>query len=421
MARKRRKPSIAAHPPGRQPELKELARSVSSALSAEVHRLASLPGYEEDDILTSRGPETYEKMLCDSQVGSCVDIKKLSVLGQEWQVHPKKKLASNPLAREIAAVCGEELEGLEGGWFDTADGILDCVARGRSLSELVWAPRPGGRWGLRAIKAKNPRWFGFDCDDFGNLKHLTYRPDGSGEVQTLPPEKFVIAVYKGRYGSWRGQSDLRRAYRPWFIKEQLMRFWPIYLERFGAPMVLGKYPRQTSKAEREAFEGILRRIHLDAGALLPADLEIEFKEATRGATSFREALDFMDDAIARAILGVTLTTGEGRRSGSLALGKVHQATQRLFFHALQKLLETVVEVQILRRLTLYNYAVPLSFVPEFSVAAPEEAPEPVPEEADFSGTGHVEDTLGEELARFKARLRALGEARRQRAKQHGGA
>ena len=69
-----------------------------------------------------------------------------------------------------------------------------------------------------------------------------------------------------------------------------------------------------------------------------------------------EAIDFHNREIARAILGQTLTTDEGRRVGSLAMGKVHLQVLLLQLEAIRReLADVVMNEQIIRPLIELNF------------------------------------------------------------------
>ncbi|MER3496825.1 MAG: hypothetical protein C4320_08735, partial [Armatimonadota bacterium] len=76
-------------------------------------------------------------------------------------------------------------------------------------------------------------------------------------------------------------------------------------------------------------------------------------EASKG---FQEAIEFHDRAIARAILGQTLTTDEGRRVGSLAMGKVHLQVLLMQLAAIRRdLADAVMGEGVLRPLIELNF------------------------------------------------------------------
>ncbi len=136
-----------------------------------------------------------------------------------------------------------------------------------------------------------------------------------------------------------------------------MKWWNIYLETYGAPTRIGKYPAgATSASKQEDLRRVLRDIVNNTAITIPDDMNIEFMAAA-GAAGFEEAVEYHDRQIVKAILGQTLTTDEGRRVGSLALGNVHQETMEDYVTFLRRdLAESVIGEQIIRRLVDFNFA-----------------------------------------------------------------
>ena len=188
------------------------------------------------------------------------------------------------------------------------------------------------------------------------------RPEGThGGVPLrdgLPADKFIIYSYMPRYESPYGQSDLRAAYRHWWSKDIILRFYNRYLEKYGSPTAKGSYKRGTPRSQQDELLRVLDKIQQETAIVIPEDVKIELLEAQRGGEAgFINALEFHDKQIAKAILGQTLTTDEGQRVGSLALAKVHLQILRYQLEKLKRDLEEVVICeQLIRRLVDLNYA-----------------------------------------------------------------
>jgi phage gp29-like protein len=134
------------------------------------------------------------------------------------------------------------------------------------------------------------------------------------------------------------------------------KFWAVYLERFGSPLVRATVPRTTTPAERKELEDVISSIQQRTGLVIPEGVAIEFVEATRsGTASYREFIEEQKEAIAIVVLGQTLTTYVGSR-GPQALGTVHERTKEEILAADAEAIATVVNEQIIRRLVDANYA-----------------------------------------------------------------
>ena len=111
---------------------------------------------------------------------------------------------------------------------------------------------------------------------------------------------------------------------PWLFKNFAVRDLAEFLEIYGLPLRLGTYNPNTSddKARATLLRAVIGIGH-DAAAIVPEGMKIEFKEAAKGeSTPFDSMIGLMERSTSKAVLGGTLTSGEGEH-GTQALGKVH--------------------------------------------------------------------------------------------------
>ena len=214
----------------------------------------------------------------------------------------------------------------------------------------------GKRIYLTAVKPKDPQSFGLDVNAFGTITGLKLRLPGEQE-RTLPREKFVIYRNRPTYGASIGASDLDAAYRHWQAKTVLLNAWRQHLERYASPTVLGKFLRGLPSDEQTALLGSLQNLHKTTAIVYPSEIELSTLGGSKeSSTGFIEAIEFHNREIARSILGQTLTTDEGRRVGSLALGKVHLQVFVMQLEALRaELADQVMTEQVIRPLIEMNF------------------------------------------------------------------
>jgi phage gp29-like protein len=310
-----------------------------------------------DDLVARKGLDVYDRMMTDAQVRMAVNYKRFAVLSADWDVLP-----GGPEKRdaEIADFARRSLENMSGSVVQALFGIMNALVHGYSISEMVFAPgnggRDAGRWRLEAVKPKNPRDYDFDLDPFGNITGL-WLTDENGRRSKLPLWKFVVYTYLPEYNRPWGRSDLRPAYKHWWSKDFLLKWWNIYLETYGAPTRVGKYPAgSTPASHQEDLKRVLRDIVNNTAITIPDDMQIDFVTA-QGEAGFEAAVEYHDRQIVKGILGQTLTSDEGQRVGSLALGNVHQETMEDYVTFLRRdIAETVIGEQVIRRLVDFNFA-----------------------------------------------------------------
>jgi phage gp29-like protein len=369
----------------RKPEMNELA--AADRFAGALGRAAS---YNADDLVSTRGFEIYDRMQRDAQVAACLNVKKFAVLSRGWQVHPAGQSPEALRAAEFVRFC---LEDMRGSVLDALYKTLDAVAKGFSVLEINYKIIEGGRFGgmigLASIKSKDPSQFKFQVDEFLNVRGLTTSPSpslsrrgdrssplskgGLRGVDALPPEKFIVYTYMPRYESPYGMSDLRAAYKHWWSKDIILRFFNVYLEKYGSPTAMGSYQRGMPKSQQDELLKVLDKIQQETAIVIPEDVKIQLLEAQRGGEAgYLEALAYHDKQIAKAILGQTLTTDEGLRYGSFALAKVHLDVLRMHLEKLKRdLEETVMREQLIRRLMEYNFG-SAEHCPRFSLGTLEQ-------------------------------------------------
>lgn len=343
--------------------------------------------YNPDDLVQDkgRGVEVYQDMRRDPYVKAALHIKKTSVARLPRRILPA---SSDPLDQEIAEFVEWTLENMETSFDTTLWGMMDAVDVGYSIGEqnfrIVDHGRFAGKVGLKSIKSKDPVAFtfqiarngdvekvvqrmfgGFDDDDDRELDNALENHDGNDDnvlnfgSRSYPPEKFVICSFQPLYANPYGNSDLRAAYRAFFIKDWAWKFRSIFMEKAGMPTVIGRYPNGILEARRKRLEAVMDSIQNDTVITIPEDLKIEIlKIAGEGrVTEYERAIADLNKEILIGILGSFLSVEEGKRTGARAAGQVHLQVSKLFIEHLARMMSECVNRQIIRRIVDINYDV----------------------------------------------------------------
>jgi hypothetical protein len=186
---------------------------------------------------------------------------------------------------------------------------------------------------------------------------MAHLGQGYGVQAALPTEKFMVYTYMPSYELPHGQSDLRAAHKHWWSKDVILKFWNLYLEKFGMPTAKGAYRRGMPKSQQDDLLRVLDKIQQETAIVVPEDVQIELLEAQRGGDAgYLAAVEFHNKQIAKAILGQTLTSDEGVREGTHALAQVHMDVLYFYLQKLKRdLEESVMREQMIRRLVDFNY------------------------------------------------------------------
>ncbi|MCC7102486.1 MAG: DUF935 family protein [Fimbriimonadaceae bacterium] len=288
----------------------------------------------------------------DAMVQTALTIKKQAVLAADFKVVPA---TSSTLARRNALFVEKCFELMEGNPRTILADAMDAFARGWSVLELDYL-LSGDALVLERVSPKNPLHFGLEADAFGRITELRMRVPGEDEI-TLPRSRFVLFMNRPSFAHPKGRSDLIPAWRHYEAKRALQNAWRAHLERFASPTVLGRYARGLPSDEQASVLSALRGLHENTAVVFPSEIEVSTlhgRESDNNA--FQDAIEFHNREIARSILGQTLTTDEGRRVGSLALGKVHLQVLMLQIEAIRReLADLVMTEQVIRPLVELNF------------------------------------------------------------------
>ncbi|CAN5410799.1 hypothetical protein BH11ARM2_BH11ARM2_35540 [soil metagenome] len=294
---------------------------------------------------------TTDEMERDSMVQTALTVKRLGVLAAPWHLNDD----GSPEGKRRREFVQEAFARMEGSPDTLLGAAMDAFSRGWSVQELVYEEANGRIW-LKAALPQDPSRFALELDPVGGLAALRLELPGE-EPRRLDPAKFAIYRHRPGYGRPRGLSDLEAALPHWRAKGELSDAWAQHLRKFASPTVVGKFARTVTAAEQESLFSALRNLARNRVVVHPDDVEItRFGGDEGGGAGFLEAIEFHNREIARAILGQTLATDEGRRVGSLALGKVHLQVMLLQLEAIRReLADSVMTEQVIRPLIELNF------------------------------------------------------------------
>lgn len=317
--------------------------------------------YNPDDLVRAKGTglRVYQKMMSEPYIKAALAQKKTRLLNIGWEVLPASK---DPLDMEIAEFVRWNLGTfLKGSFSRDVYEMCDALNNGFSVMEKIYATVPSGRWrgkvALKMIKSKDPYYFDFETDRYGNLG-----PRGlvlnalSGRKKKLNTGKFIIFSYNKTYENYYGSSDLRAAYRAFWIKDTAWKLRCVYMERYSGNNLLGKYPSNNPEAKNKLLE-IFRTWQQETGMAIPEGMEVEvLKLATSAVSEYERSIKDCDREMQIGILGQTLTMDVGARgTGSRALGQVHENVLDHTIYFLDEDTATEVNEQVVRPLVDYNY------------------------------------------------------------------
>lgn len=274
-----------------------------------------------DSVLQSKGGienlKVYRELLRDDQVASTWQQRRLALTSCDTVVEPG---ADDPASKLAAEELQAELDSI--GWDSITDKMLSSVFYGWGVAEVLWQP-DGDRVRFAGIKVRDRGRFRFD------LARNLYLWTARGGWRLMPDRKFwTITTGADNDDEPYGLGIAHALYWPTFFKRNDVKFWLIFLEKFGMPTAIAKVPAGQMGDKKIIAQAlnVLRQIATDAGVAVPDNLPIELLEAARsGAADYGAMHDAMNAAISKIVVGQTMTTDNG---SSRAQGQVHERVKQ---------------------------------------------------------------------------------------------
>lgn len=292
----------AAETAAAQPERREIATTGDGRDITRGYIPPSMLLQPQDTVLVARGGGNYaiyREVLRDDQVASTFAQRRLAVVSKEWEVEPGGKSAKDKAAAEFVR------EQLHDRWDTITDKMLYGVYYGYAVAECMWGV--DGRFvTLDDVKVRDRRRFGFDGEMQLRLRTMSNQMPG----ELMPDRKFwTFCTGADHDDEPYGLGLAHWLYWPALFKKNGVKFWLTFLEKYGAPTATGKYPGNATAEEKTRLLQAVMAITTDSGVILPEGMAVELLQAARSGTAdYTEIYDRMDRAIAKVVLGQTLTS-----------------------------------------------------------------------------------------------------------------
>ena len=310
-----------------------------------LNRLENILRAAENGFIQDQSEFFAEMEEKDAHIFSEMSKRKRAVLSLPWAILPS---SSNKEDIDIAKWTKERFESIPE-IEDHMMILLDAVGYGFSISEIEWGA-VGGEYVIKNLHEVHQKNFTYDYENqkiklndgslhgaelkqFGWIKHFVRSKSG----------------YVARSGLYRVISYL------YLLKNYTIGDFAEFLEVYGLPMRLGKYPLSATADERKKLLQAVVSLGHDAGGIIPETMQIDFLEASKASSiPFTNFIDYIDKQISCAILGSTLTSSTSG-NGSYALGKIHNEVRIEIVKGDAKQLSSTINRDIIEPLVFLNY------------------------------------------------------------------
>ncbi|PAT41205.1 hypothetical protein CK623_02900 [Vandammella animalimorsus] len=244
----------------------------------------------------------------------------------DWSIDPP----DNPSAAEQKAAAElTELVAEIADFEDVLFDVTDAIGKGFACLEIEWH-KVGPYHVPRHITHRPQSWFTLHRGQRQELRLRTGSTDADGIVgERLWPFGWITHVHRAKSGYLERTAMFRALVWPYLFKNYSVGDLAEFLEIYGIPVRIGKYPHGASDKEKTTLLRALVGIGHNAAGIIPEGMQLEFMDAARGdPEAFRLMIEWCERTQSKVILGATLTSGADGKSSTNALGNVHNEVRK---------------------------------------------------------------------------------------------
>ena len=282
--------------------------------------------------------DTFDAMALDPQVTSTLSAVTLPLRSTGWWLDANG--ADADVVQLISEDLGLPVRGVDAlpparsrdrfSFAEHLDLALDSLTYGHSVFEIV-ARVVGSQARLRKLGHRPPRTISkWDVARDGGLRGVQQY-----DSPMIPVDRLVVYTHQRRGGAWQGRSVLRTSYKPWLLKERMLRVQMLSVDRTGvgtpiyeaAPTpewLMNDLERAEQYASDQQAAGLALAEQYQsgerAGAAIPAGAKFTVAGVTGNLPDAEKVIRYYDEQIARSVLANFLSLGGENSRGSYALG-----------------------------------------------------------------------------------------------------
>lgn len=281
-------------------------------------RLAKILQDAEQGDLTAQHELFADMEEKDGHLFSEMQKRRMAVQQLDWSIVPPKNATAEE--KKQAEFVAEMLESMED-FGDVLFDMTDAVGHGFAAQEMTWGRVDGVQMPVK-IEHRPQGWFKLALNPDISRNELRLR-DNTADGEALWPFGWIVHQHRARSGYIARSGLFRVLTWPFLFKNYAVRDLAEFLEIYGLPLRLGTYHSTATEADKATLLRAVVGIGHNAAGIIPQGMAIDFKDAATGDNkTFDAMISLMERTMSKAILGGTLTSGEGEH-GTQALGKVH--------------------------------------------------------------------------------------------------
>ncbi|MBA1445863.1 MAG: DUF935 domain-containing protein [Chromatiales bacterium] len=257
----------------------------------------------------------------DGHIFAEMSKRRRALMNLPWSVEPPRNAdASEKRMAEEANEWLQEIPDIEDVILDAMDAVghgFACLEMEWALNQKIWLPAD--------IEHRPQSWFKLDRETRSELRLR----DQSMEGEKLEPFTWIVHTHRAKPG-YISRAGLHRVLAwPYLFKNYSVRDLAEFLEIYGLPVKLGRYPNGATNNEKSTLMRAVVGLGHNAAGIIPDGMAIDFLQAAEGGSDpFDAMIDWCERTQSKAILGATLTSGTGSGTNTNALGNIHNEVRK---------------------------------------------------------------------------------------------
>lgn len=243
----------------------------------------------------------------------------------DWEVVPPKNASA--AEKSAAQQLGDLMTDIPD-FEDIVFDMTDAIGKGFACLEIEWH-RVEKYWLPKTITHRPQSWFNLHRGYRQELRLRTHTAVDGVVGDPLQPFGWITHMHKAKSGYLERSALFRQLVWTYLFKNYSVGDLAEFLEIYGIPLRVGKYPPSASEKEKTTLLRALVGVGHNAAGIVPEGMLIEFHDAATGdPKAFELMMSWCEKNQSKVILGGTLTSGADGKSSTNALGNVHNEVRK---------------------------------------------------------------------------------------------
>ena len=289
----------------------------------------------------------YEIEEQDPHIFAEMQKRKNAVLTLDWSVKPPRDASKKEI--ELAEWVQKKLTDFTQ-FEDVMVDCLDGIGHGFSALEIEWTKNSN------EILPKEIIWRPQSWFKINKKQELRLIDKQNNDGAELWPDHWIIHKHKTKSGML-ARSGLHRVLAWTFVfKHYAVSDLAEFLEIYGLPVRIGKYPEGTDAKARKTLLNAVASLGHNAAGIMPQNMSIELANAVNGSEKpFLAMYTVCERNQSKVILGGTLTSQADGKSSTNALGNIHNEVRHDILTSDAKQLAQTLTTQLIYPLLHLNF------------------------------------------------------------------